>query len=40
VKSGSVTTGWKAGSTYRVQVRAVNSLGSGDIGTIIFRPTK
>jgi hypothetical protein len=40
VKPGAVTSGWKKGSNYLVQVRAVNAVGSGGIKSLTFRPTQ
>jgi predicted phage tail protein len=40
VKSNSATSGWRKGSNYLVQVRAVNTVGAGGVTNSTFKPTK
>jgi hypothetical protein len=38
VKSESVTSGWRKGTNYLVQVRAVNAVGFGPVASVSFKP--
>ena len=38
VKAESLTNGWKKGTSYLVQVRAVNTVGFGPVASVSFRP--